>query len=252
MKKFAFLILLTIFVSCKKQEKVAIENFVKKTEKAHSKTEFLKHDAIQFNIIAFFGTKEWINGKMTLATNSGNGKIEFKNGSQILFNENKVFYTKTIKDTSSVRFDAYTIPYFFLFPYKLSDKGTIWTKYKNIEKDSLSFNTEKLSFAPKTGDAPNDWYIVYTDKVNLIKKAAYIVTAGGTSQTEAEKEPHAIEYLNYLLVDNVPIATKWKFWGWKKDIGFQKQLGNAVISDIKFIKTTPKYFLPEADFFEIK
>ena len=250
MKRFAFLILLTIFVSCKKEQKVAIENFVTKTEKAHSKTEFLKHDAIQFNIIAFFGTEEWINGKMTLATNSGNGKIEFKNGSQILFNDNKVFYTKTVKDTSGVRFDAYTIPYFFLLPYKLSDKGTVWTKYKNIEKDNLNFNSEKLSFAPKTGDAPNDWYIVYTDKVNLIKKAAYIVTAGGTSKTEAEKNPHAIEYLNYLLVDNIPIATKWRFWSWQKDIGFVKELGNATLSNIKFIKTDLDYFKPTSEFIE--
>lgn len=250
MKKFAFLILLTIFVSSKKEQKVAIENFVTKTEKAHSKTDFLKHDAIQFNIIAFFGTEEWINGKMTLATNSGNGKIKFKNGSQILFNDNKVFYTETVKDTSGVRFDAYTIPYFFLLPYKLSDKGTIWTKYKNIEKDNLNFNAEKLSFAPKTGDASNDWYIVYTDKVNLIKKAAYIVTAGGTSQTEAEKNPHAIEYQNYLLVDNVPIATKWKFWSWQKDIGFVKELGNATLSDIKLIKTDVDYFKPTSEFIE--
>ncbi len=253
MKNSIIFILLLAFVSCKKEQKVAIENFVTKTEKAHFKTDFLKNDAIQFNIIAFFGTEEWINGQMTLATNSGNGKIEFENGTQILYNGNKVFYTKTVKDTLGVRFDAYTIPYFFLLPYKLSDKGTVWTKYKNVEKDSLSFNAEKLSFAPKTGDAPNHWYIVYTNKkINLIKKSAYIVTAGGRSQTEAEKNPHAIEYLNYQLVDNVPIATKWKFWSWQKDVGFVKQLGNATLSDIKFIKTTPDYFSPTVDFLEKK
>jgi hypothetical protein len=249
MKNNIILVLLIAFCSCKKQEKVAIENFVTKTEKAHFKTEFLKHDAIQYNIIAFFGTEEWINGKMTLSTNGGNGKIEFKNGSKILFNDNKVYYTKSIKDTTSVRFDAYTIPYFFLLPFKLSDKGTVWTKYQNIEKDSLSFNTKKLWFAPKTGNAPNDWYVVYTNKKsNLIEKAAYIVTAGGTSQTEAEKNPHAIQYLNYLLINSVPIATKWKFWSWQKDIGFVKELGNATLSDIKFIKSSAEYFKPTSEF----
>ncbi len=251
MKKILTLVLLISLFACKNSDKPS--DFVSITETAHLKFEFLKKEAIQFNIIAFFGTSEWINAKMTLATNSGNGKIEFKNGDQILFNNQKVFFSKTIKDTSGVRFDAFTIPYFFLLPYKLSDKGTVWTKYKNSENDSLNFDTKKLSFAPKTGDAPDDWYIVYTNKkTDLIQKSAYIVTFGGTSQTEAEKEPHAIEYLNYEPINGIPIATKWKFWGWKKNFGFQKELGNAVLSDIKFINTTPNFFEPTDLFLEKK
>lgn len=251
MKKIISLLFLILLIACKKEEKP--KDFVATTETAHSKTEFLKNDAIQFNIVATFGTSEWVNGRMTLATNSGSGKIEFKNGNQIIFNNQKVFYSKTIKDTSGVRFDAYTIPYFFLLPYKLSDKGTVWTNYKNIEKDSLNFNTKKLSFKTGTGDAPDDWYVVYSNKkTNLLQKAAYIVTFGGKNQSEAEKEPHGIEYLDYKPVNGIPIATKWKFWGWKKNIGFQKELGNAVLSDIKFIKTTPKFFEPTDLFLEKK
>jgi hypothetical protein len=246
-KLILFAIILTSLLSCKKEEKS--KDFVTETETAHFKNDFLKNDAIQYNIVAYFGTEEWINGKMTLATNSEKGKIEFKNGSQIIFNGSNVFYSKEIKESSNVRFDAYTIPYFFLLPYKLSDKGTVWTKYQNIEKDSLNFNTKKLSFATGTGDAPDDWYVVYTNKkTNLIEKTAYIVTFGGTAQTEAEKNPHAIEYLDYKMTDGIPIATKWKFWSWKKDIGFEKELGNAQLSDLKFIKTTPDYFNPPADF----
>ncbi len=249
MKKIATLLILISFLSCKKTE--PSKDFVTVAETAHFKTDFLKNDAIQFNILAFFGGQEWVNAKMTLATNSSKGKIELKNGSQIIFNTNKVYYSKTVKDTIGVRFEAYTIPYFFLLPYKLSDQGTIWTSYKNMEKDSLNFNTKKLSFAPKTGDAPSDWYVVYTNKkTNLIDKAAYIVTFGGTTQADAEKNPHGIEYLDYKVVGGIPIATKWKFWDWKKDVGFQKELGNAQISDIKFIKTETNFFDPPADFLE--
>ncbi len=252
MKKIAFFIIVSsLLLSCKKEDKP--KDFVTETETAHFKNDFLKNDAIQYNIVAFFGTEEWINGKMTLSTNSENGKIEFKNGSQIIFNGQKVFYSKSIKDNSNVRFDAYTIPYFFLLPYKLSDKGTVWSKYQNKEKDSLNFNTKKLSFGAGTGDAPNDWYVLYTNKkTNLIEKTAYIVTAGGTSQAETEKNPHAIEYLNYKNTGGIPIATKWKFWSWKKDSGFEKELGNAQLSDLKFIKTDANYFKPTADFLEEK
>jgi hypothetical protein len=246
MKKLLLLTLIS-FVACKETKQP--KDFVTETETAHFKNDFLKNNAIQYNIVAYFGSEEWINGKMTLSTNSENGKIEFKNGSQIIFNGQNVFYSKAIKDSTNVRFDAYTIPYFFLLPYKLSDKGTVWSNYQNKEKDSLIFNTKKLSFAAGTGDAPDDWYVVYTNKkTNLIEKTAYIVTAGGTSQAEAEKNPHAIEYLDYKIIDAIPIATKWKFWSWQKDTGFQKELGNAEISNLEFITTDENYFNPPADF----
>ena len=249
MKNIASLFILMSCIACKKVEQP--RDFVTKAETAHCKTDFLKNDAIRFTIVASFGGEEWVNGKMTLATNSSEGKIEFKNGSQIIFNNSKVFYSKTIKDTASVRFDAYTIPYFFLLPYKLSDKGTVWDAYKNKEKDSLNFDAKKLTFAPKTGDAPDDWYVVYTnEKTNLIQKAAYIVTFGGRAQIEAERSPHAIEYLDYKKIAGIPIATKWKFWDWQKDVGFLKELGNAEITEVEFIKTTADYFNPSADFLQ--
>jgi hypothetical protein len=246
MKKLLLLTLISL-VACKEPNKP--KDFVTETETAHFKNDFLKNDAIQYNIVAYFGTEEWMNGKMTMSTNSENGKIEFKNGSQIIFNGTNVFYSKDIKDASNIRFDAYTIPYFFMLPYKLSDKGTVWTKYQNKEKDSLSFNAKKLSFAKGTGDAPDDWYVVYANKkTNLIERAAYIVTAGVTSQIEAEKNPHAIEYLDYKTINGIPIATKWKFWSWQKGIGLQKELGKAEISNLEFIKTTPDSFKPPVDF----
>jgi hypothetical protein len=129
-----------------------------------------------------------------------------------------------------------------MFPYKLSDPGTQWQSYKNEEKDAASFITEKLTFKPETGDAPDDWYIVYADQnSNLIQKAAYIVTAYG-SKEEAEKNPHAIQYADYEDVNGVPIATKWTFWGWNTKDGLTEQLGEAKLSNIQFLKNSASLF----------
>jgi hypothetical protein len=223
-------------------------DFSKKLEKAHKKEKFLKSNAIQFNIVATFGGSEWANAKMTLATNSGSGKIEFKDGSQVIYKGNNVYYSKNIKDASGVRFDAYTIPYFFLLPYKLNDKGTVWNDFANKEKDANLYSTGKLSFTKGTGDAPDDWYILYANnKTNLLEKAAYIVTASGNI-AEAEKNPHAIEYLDYIEVNGIPIASKWKFWAWVKDSGLTKQLGGAALSDFKFVKTNAHFFDAPSDY----
>jgi len=245
MKQLALHIFLSLFIlGCKESEKQQNKiSFVKKIEIAHQKEKFATKEVIQFDLKLSFGGEEKINGKVTLATNSSKGKITFDDGNIIIYDGGKVYYSPKL-DSTTVRFDAYTWSYFFLFPFKLSDEGTKWESYKNEEKDSNKHLTEKLTFAPQTGDAPNDWYVVYADtNSNLIQKAAYIVTAYGTKE-EAEKNPHAIQYSNYKEFDGIPIATQWKFWGWNKKAGLTEQLGKATLLNIEFIKNDSVLFTP--------
>lgn len=248
MKKIALTltaIILTL-VGCKPNE----ENlkFTDKVEKAHHKQEFLAKEAVQFDLKLAFGGSVRMDAKFTILTNSTKGIIEYKNGAKIIFDRDKVFYTATIPNEESVRFDAFTWEYFFLFPYKLTDPGTIWNTYDNIEKDQQNYLTEKLTFKSGTGEAPDDWYVVYADKkTNLLEKAAYIVTLKAGKE-DAEKNPHAIQYLDYKEVDGIPIATKWVFWGWKDGKGLTEELGQATLTNIKFIKADVADFEPAADF----
>lgn len=248
MKKIATTLLLAtlVFVSCKSNEEK--ETFTDKTEKAHQKELFSTKQAIQFDFNLEFGGKERMVSQITLLTNSNEGLIEYKEGAKIVFNKDKVFYSPNIPNEDAVRFDAYTWGYFFLFPYKLTDPGTIWNAYDNLEKDSANFLTEKLSFKSGTGDAPDDWYVVYADKTtNLLSKAAYIVTFKAGKE-EAEKNPHAIQYLDYKEVDGVPIATKWIFWGWTEGTGLTEEIGHATLTNIKFITVTDDTFKTDATF----
>ncbi|TDE05770.1 DUF6503 family protein [Flavobacterium sandaracinum] len=248
MKKIALTLSFAILmlVGCKSKE----ENikFTDKVEKAHQKKEFLAQEAVQFDLKLFFGGKEKITAKFTVLTNSTKGVIEYKNGAKIIFDNDKVFYSSTVPNEESVRFDAFTWAYFFLLPTKLSDPGTIWNSYENKEKDQEKYLAEKLTFKSGTGDAPDDWYVVYANKkTNLLEKAAYIVTLTAGKEA-AEKNPHAIQYLDYKEVDGIPIANKWIFWGWEEGKGLTDELGQATLENIKFIKTTEDYFTPATDF----
>lgn len=248
MKKLLAITLMSTlaFIGCKSSDEK--EGFVEKIEQAHQKEKFLSKEAIQFNIKLDFGGKERLNAKMTLLTNSTKGILELKDGAKIIFNQDKVFYSPDVPNEKSVRFDAYTWGYFFLYPSKLSDPGTKWNAYDNKEADHNNYNTQKLTFESGTGDAPDDWYVVYANKKdNLIEKAAYIVTLNGNKE-EAEKNPHAIQYLDYKEIDGVPIATKWLFWEWKEGKGLTKAIGNATLTDIQFITVAEDTFTPAADF----
>ena len=242
----ALTVLFLTAVGCKSNEETL--KFTAKVENAHHKQEFLAQEAVQFDFKLEFGGNEKMDAKFTILTNSTEGVIEFKNGSKIIVNQDKIYYSPTILNEESVRFDAFTWSYFFLFPYKLSDPGTIWNAYSNKEKDFENYNTEKLTFKSGTGDAPDDWYVVYANKkTNLLEKAAYIVSINGGKEA-AEKNPHAIQYLEYKDVDGIPMATKWVFWGWEAGKGLTNELGHATLSDIKFVKVEADYFKPGADF----
>jgi hypothetical protein len=248
MKKIAiaFTALALTTLGCKTNE--ADLTFKDKVEKAHHTAEFLLKEAVQFDLNLEFGGSERMNAKFTLLTNSTKGAIEFKNGSKIVFDNNKVSYSPDIPNEESVRFDAYTWSYFFLFPNKLSDSGTIWNAYDNIEKDQTNYLTEKLTFKSETGDSPDDWYVVYANKeTNLIEKAAYIVSLN-VGKEAAEENPHSIQYLEYKAIDGIPMATKWVFWEWDKRNGLTNELGHGTVTNIKFITADKDYFIPGADF----
>lgn len=216
--------------------------FAEIVEEAHDREGFMQKEAIQFDINLMFGGKERLNGTLTLLTNSTAGKIKYKDGRMLIYDKGEVYYSDGFT-ADAASFAAYTWSYFFMLPYKITDEGTELIASDLKMLDGVNYDTKKLTFKPETGASPDDWYLLYADKnTHLLRAAAYIVTAKGKSVEEAEKDPHAIEYLTYEMLENIPMATEWKFWGWQPDSGFTKQLGEASLSNFKFLKV-------EADFF---
>jgi hypothetical protein len=217
--------------------------FVAKVEAAHHREAFLSKKAIQFDILLTFGGKERINGTILVTTDSRQAITTYKDGEKLYYSDDKVYYSPKMENPKKARFNAYTWPYFSIFPSKLSDSGTNWAAYESTSMNGKEYLSQKLSFDAGTGDDPGDWYVVYADtETHLIDVAAYIVTANKT-QAEAEADPHAIQYKDYTMVDGVPIAQKWIFWEWRKDSGLTKELGTATISNIKFVEVDEKTFV---------
>ncbi|PQJ81821.1 hypothetical protein [Polaribacter glomeratus] len=257
MKKYSILLFanLLFITSCKKTpavikqiEKLSIEKtFSQKIEIAHKKDAFLTKEAIQFDAFVEFGGKEVFNANVTVSTTSDIAKITYKNGDEIFVNKENIFVSPSLKDNEAVRFHAYIWSYFFLYPYKLSDKGTIWDYTFKTKESKNDFDVAKLTFEANIGDAPDDWYIVYSDKkTHLLKDVAYIVTFGKTQEV-AEKEPHAIKYQDYKMINEIPFATNWGYYGWSIKTGLSDKIGSAKITNIHFVKGFRKKFsIPES------
>jgi hypothetical protein len=219
---------------------------------AHQSKEFRKNHAIQFDLLLSFGGSVRFDGTLTLKTSSGQGRMESKDGRTQYFDGSKAFEIRPDSLKAGSRFGIYTWPYFMLYPYKMEDKGSQWANYPNKELEGKTYLVEKQTFAAGTGDAPDDWYIAYADtETHLMRCSAYIITAGNTV-LEAEEDPHAIRYDHYTSLSGVPIADEWSFWSWKTDKGLTEQLGEASLSNIRFLSPEQEAFNIPSDAVELK
>ncbi|OAD46229.1 hypothetical protein [Polaribacter atrinae] len=229
-----------------KPEPVVEKTFSQKIETAHKKAAFLTNEAVQFDAAIEFGGNEIFNATITVSTTSDIARITYKNGDEIFVNKENIFVSPSLDKNPGVRFHAYTWSYFFLFPYKLNDNGTKWNDDFKTNETTNTFDVAKLTFGANIGDTPDDWYIVYADKKShLLEHAAYIVTSGKTKEA-AEADPHAIKYEDYKMIDEIPFATNWGYYGWNIETGLSDKIGSAKITNIQFVEGFRKSFaIPE-------
>ncbi|MTI30352.1 hypothetical protein E1171_05965 [Cytophagales bacterium RKSG123] len=261
MKRITFLFLALVYLSAcepqaEKEEKKGLEEEVKmesaKAEKkepiiqtieaAHKRNEFLAHKGVQFDIEMTFGGQKGLEGRITALTNSSKVRVDKEDGSSLIFDGKDVYISPAAALYPKARFDAMTWSYFFMAPYKLSDPGVKIEVLGDENAEGRSYHTARMTFAAETGDSPEDWYILYqNEETNLLYAMAYIVTLNRNVE-EASQEPHAISYEDYQMVDGIPMATEWRFWNWSPEEGIEDQIGEVVISDIKFVDPTDKTF----------
>ena len=224
---------------------------VEELEAAHKAPQFKQKQAVSLDIELYFRGKKRLEGTLISTPNSDGIRIEKKDGTVLAYDGEQVWMSPAPNGVGGARFDVFTWQYFFMAPFKLSDPGTNWEAMDDMMFEGEAHTTAKLTFDNDTGDAPDDWYIAYKDKnTNLLDAMAYIVTFGA-SQEEAEEEPHAISYHNYKEVEGIPIATEWEFWLWTEEKGLFDQLGEAKISNVKFVKVDESTFAAPEDSKEV-
>lgn len=222
-------------------------NLAKAIETAHHQKAFQAEKAIKFHLDLNFGANTRINATVSMMTDSSKIKIEKSDSTTLYYNGNKMMLSPKDKNYKQARFDMFTWAYFFALPQKLTDPGSVLSDYKSRKLLDVKHETAQLTFHPKTGDTPKDWYILYVNPhTKLLKAAAYIITSDKTV-SEAEKSPHVIVYEDYFTLGEVPIAKHWKFYNWEEDGIHGDPIGEAEISDVHFFKPEVDYFKAPQD-----
>ena len=258
LKKFVLLCLsiVLIHISCKETNVKTLQrnhsaaelvtetdhpNFVSDMETAHQKSKLLQNGIVCFNLDMTFGGRNSKRKIFTTPTSSAI-RVDRINGASTVMINGEIYSDADSTRWESEKFGVYTYQYFFMAPYKFSDKGTVWTKLDDMEIDGENTKRAKLTFESGTGDAPDDWYIIHSDPTtNRVKFLGYIVTGGGSSIEEAEKNAHAVKYSNYKVVDGIPIALKWEFYDYNKDKGLGEKIGEGIINNVEMMDVVDQF-----------
>ena len=232
-------------IQAKKDSAITDASFAEKVEATHKKSLFVSKELVNFDLDLWFGGNKRMECQITMSPDFSRIRMELSDGKVLIYDGEEVYQMGDTTEYKTARFDIFTWPYFFAFPFKLTDPGTNWENTTYYSLNGRPYASKKLTFDAGVGDAPDDWYIAYADKESYrLYAAAYIVTMG-RDQEKAEEDPHAITYENYQMVEGVPIATQWGFWGWDGDQGLTKKLGQAEISNIAFLPMNEALFEAE-------
>jgi hypothetical protein len=239
-------------VMVKNRQVVNSADFISSIKKAHHFDLFYQQKAISFDIEMIVGGKTNLNATLTTLTSSGKIRLQNATGKTVIFDGKKTYLSPANADYPKARFDIFTYQYFFMAPFKVSDKGTQWEMLSDQVYNYNDYARARLTFQNGTGDSSNDWYIVHRNKAtNYMEALAYIVTYGGKPVSEAEKKISSIFYSDWKAVGGVMFATTWKFMNWSEEKGFFGTKAEIKIKNIRFITPDNNTFVVPADSKEV-
>lgn len=222
---------------------VSTDQLAQRIEQAHGIDALRDQPAVQGDLVVEFGGNRMLDGVMTFTPNGGQVRIEDRKGPVMVFDGRKAWIAPADSEFKQARFHLLTWPYFALAPFKLRDPGANLTDPGPMKLNERDVPALKLTFGPGVGDTPDDWYILYPEpETDRLKAVAYIVTYG-TPLSEAEKQPHAVVYDDFVNVEGVTFPQTWGFYNWSADPGpHGEPIGRASFNNIRFVTPEAQTF----------
>jgi len=222
---------------------------IRPIEKAHNIDAWHDTNAMAVTVDVNFGGKKMVDtANFIFETNGPKARMDMKDGTVVIFDGEEAYVSPASADPPGARFHVLTWPWFIVSPYKLRGEAINLSELGHRPLDGRQHRTCKMTFDPGTGDAPDDWYVLYRDLDNKrLVAQAYIVSFGKT-KAEANKEPHAVWYQDYRDVNGMPIPMQWSFWNWDAGRGglVGDPIGSAKLTNVQFVTPAPGTFdVPE-------
>ena len=134
-----------------------------------------------------------------------------------------------------------TTPYYFVgMPFVLADPGVRFEQLGNRMLDGKPHVAVKATFAPGTGDSPDDYYVVYLDPATSQMRAlGYIVAYPGFFKPGQHSPEKLMRYTEFASVDGLQFAHRLDTFKWTDADGQGDKVTDISVSDIKVGESVP-------------
>lgn len=121
---------------------------------------------------------------------------------------------------STARFWSLT-PYFFLgMPFVAADPGTRYEQLPDAELDGVAHRLVKLTYEDGTGDAPNDYYVLYLHpETHRLAALRYVVSYPGFFGPGEHSPEKLMRFTEPTTVAGLSLATRLDTYAWSDGQG---------------------------------
>lgn len=132
----------------------------------------------------------------------------------------------------SPRFWALTPYYFVGMPFVLADPGVVLHQEKDAVLEGVDCHVIHVSFEAGTGDAPDDYYVVYFDKqTRRVKGLRYVVSYKGFFKDGGHSPEKLMVYEGTQIANGLTFATAHPTYKWDGTKG--EKVTDIEVSDLE-------------------
>ena len=217
--------------------------FVAEIAEAHGEDAYDRRAAVAADVRVEFGGEVRHDGPVTFTTSLGRTRLE-SGGKTIVFDGEQVHVSPAGALAGGERFAALTWPYFLAAAFKLDDGGVVLADGGRRPLTGGPEPAVRMTFEPGTGDAPDDWYLIWKADDGTLAALAYIVTYF----PDREPVPHVAVYRSFDTVDGVEMPSEITIHDWSADGGtVAEAIGSITATDYRFVEPEPGTFEAPAD-----
>ncbi len=217
--------------------------FVLNLEKAHNAAEYRKRNNVRFEVLANFGSMKDVHAGITMSTTSKDVKVENDDGTYLVYIESTTSLNADSIMHNFSKFKHFAWSHFFSLPKRLRNENVRVEKFGGSDKlgdESFRVRRIRLESRPAHQDI-FEWYVVYADRnTGLLRYSAYAFPDELSNSKNLVS--HVIEYSDYKLIDDIPIAHAWTFYEWSPDTGLGNKLGDVKLTKVSFLEIEEGFY----------
>lgn len=145
---------------------------------------------------------------------------------------------------TNARFWSLTPYYFVGIPFVLADPGVRFEVLPDAAFEGATYDLVKASFEPGTGDAPDDYYILYLDKqTRRVRAIRYVVSYKGFRPDGGHSPEKLMSYDGDISANGLTFAASHRTFKFDETSGeLGEKVTDTFVSDVSFLRDRPDGF----------